>query len=85
MVCTDVDSLLTLQNERNNLSPLSSAPLSPSSTRSSSPNYQHREGIIYISLLSTKILIILVFTSLRYNQKGKYLGQATLEFLRKRH
>ena len=57
MVRTDAD--IWLPNERNNFSPLSSSflsssplspRLSPFSTRSSSPNYQYREGIIYVNL-----------------------------------
>jgi hypothetical protein len=51
MVRADADSLLTLPNERNNFSHLSSSPLPPFSTRSSSPNYQYREGIIFVNLL----------------------------------
>jgi hypothetical protein len=51
-VRADADSLLTLPNERNNFSPISSSLLPPFSTRSSFPNYQYRKGIIYVNLLS---------------------------------
>jgi hypothetical protein len=53
MLRADADSLLAIPNERKNFYPLSSSPLSPFSTRSSSsPNYQYREDIIYVNLLS---------------------------------
>lgn len=53
MLRADADRLLAIPNERKNFYPLSSSPLSPFSTRSSSsPNYQYREDIIYVNLLS---------------------------------